>query len=234
MVFSLFTISIATVEMKTIADSDGEQTFIEKLSQLFKTASINVPTILFKTGSLALSFATLKFGGFIPPVIFLLMSMLYHRKWLNEDYYGREFLMAVNGYFGYLGIFLVNIITNFFPKSREVSDKNHTAFVRVNVWSGFIINYLSLTVTYILCKTHPEVTRHCELPPFLREHYFLVIVTLATLGLACSIAVELSLRFDPTWIGFKFGDLRVPANESEDIEMTETHGRSHPELSHRI
>ena len=38
MVFSLFTISIASVEMKTIADSDGEQTFIEKLSQLFKTA----------------------------------------------------------------------------------------------------------------------------------------------------------------------------------------------------
>ena len=86
-------------------------------------------------------------------------------------------------------------------------------------------------MSYILCKTHPEVTRHCELPPFLREHYFLVIVTLATLGLVCSIAVELSLRFDPTWIGFKFGDLRVPANESEGIE---THGRSHPELSHRI
>ena len=42
MVFSLFTISIASVEMKTIADSDGEQTFIEKLSQLFKTASIKV------------------------------------------------------------------------------------------------------------------------------------------------------------------------------------------------
>ena len=210
---STITVHLASVDLSNYLASirySGIETLSFKESGMLyvKRAPFNIPSTLYKTGTLAFMFSTLKYGGVIHVIVLALTYYLIMKH--QSTYLLSVTLAGINIFTTTLGVELINY--------NQLTQK--ISCVRICTWLGYIINVTGLLVCYILSE-YTEVTFHCETHDWLRPRGNLQIAcwSLAELGLLSCFATEGHLRTNPM---DKIGRLRrqqQPENENENIEM---------------
>ena len=220
MVMSAFTINLASVEAFDKARPDGDQinrSLMDTFKSWMKIALFNLPAILFRTGTLATLFYTFRQYSLIYFIIWLVVVLICSTK--------------LEGFWDVPGAILVysvclNIFTTVLPGNavlEEMPVKPKTMF-RLPTWSTFVINSLTLGLSYFLPK-NAITTFHMQdnKTNWMEENLLTVTVTLSVTGLFSSIMIEICMKWFPEW-------LDMPNNDKEDNkeadceshEMTQT------------
>ena len=124
MAFSTVTIHMATVDgakfMQELNDeemqTDKLASFKDTLFEYIKQAPFNLPTILFKTGTLAVIFSTLKYGGITHGIALVVLPLIVGLIiWAVKE--GDITCTFIMGFLFFGSVFLfVNTFTTFMPK----------------------------------------------------------------------------------------------------------------------
>ena len=76
MAFSTITIHMATVDGANFLQDEKSPLFKETVYEYIKQAPFNLPSILFKTGTLAIIFSTLKYGGIAHGIVLVVLPLI--------------------------------------------------------------------------------------------------------------------------------------------------------------
>ena len=214
MVMSTITVHMASVDMSNYLVSIDWQIDTLSLKEAgllyLRRAAFNIPSTLFKTGTLALMFSTLKYGGVVHVTI---LALAYYCVMKLTS---TEFSVTLAG----MNIFTTTLGVQYRKVSETTYITQTTTCTQICTWLGYTINVTGLLACYILTE-YTEVTFHCETHDWLRPRGNLQIAcwSLAGLGLLSCFATEGHLRTNPM---DKIGRLRrqqQPENENENIEM---------------
>ena len=226
MTFSTITIHMATVDganfMQALDNETDEcATFKETLFEYINQAPFNIPTILFKTGTLAIIFSTLKYGGITHGIALVLLPWIVGNTiWaVRRDHFDcDDFKTSLLGF-----VFLcVNTFTTFMPKIALAQFDDYLPFggavgcFRIYTWVGYALNVAELAVCYILTEmerkdTIEMITFHCETNDWMRANLHIVCIGLASLGLLSCILTEIFLLRNVS--------RKVDGTQSEGVEM---------------
>ena len=144
---STFSIHMATLQWQ--GSSPSENVVFSLLIQLIR-GPIIVTCVIFKTGTLALVFSTLKYGGIIIAALWMVPAMLIFiqliREKDDEGLYREKTTKALQAS-------LMNIITIvFFDDGDRLFKKR---FVRRLYYSGVVFNSVTLGLCYFLTRRDP-------------------------------------------------------------------------------
>jgi len=223
MVMSTISVHMASVDLSnylaSIEDYDIETLSFKESGMLYmKRAPFNIPSTLYKTGTLAFMFSTLKYGGVIHVIV---LALTYYLIMKHQSTHLSVTLAGINIFTTTLGVE--------FREFGGIRLTQKISCVRICTWLGYIINVTGLLVCCILSE-HTEVTFHCETHDWLRpkENLQIACWSLAGLGLLSCILTEIHIQTNPIE---KVGKLREekkeeerqrvqqPENEQENIEM---------------
>ena len=178
MALSTISIHMATIDIKNTWD-EKVLNFIETIWAYLKSAFVGIPTILFKTGSLAVIFSTLKYGGMAHVIVsFLCIWLLTTCLSTSHDWEVGDFFFVSS----------LNIFTTI------LADDN-SKVVRICAWVHYIINMIGLVVCYILAeKTEVTLDFKCGTDYWLkRDNLQIACGILAACGLLSCILTEVYL-----------------------------------------
>ena len=193
MVLSTVTVHMASVDMSNYLLSMTYHSNIVTLSikeaglMYIKRAPFNIPSTLFKTGTLAIMFSTLKYGGVVHVTILTLV--FYFAMRFTANFCNSMILLTLAG---------ANIFTTTLGVETRLRTSQTATCVRICTWLGYIINTTGLLVCCILTE-HTDVTFHCETTDWLRPRENLQIAcwSLAGLGLLSCILTEVHIITNP-------------------------------------
>ena len=178
MVLSTVTVHMASVDMSNYLLSMTYHSNIVTLSikeaglMYIKRAPFNIPSTLFKTGTLAIMFSTLKYGGVIHVIV---LALTYYLIMKHQSICMSVIVAGINIFTTTLGVELTDYLSRLTQK---------ISCVRICTWLGYIINVTGLLVCCILSE-YTEVTFHCETHDWLRPKENLQIACQWTTNGSC-------------------------------------------------
>ena len=163
----LSTISIHMATLQWQGSSPSKNVLLSLVIQFIR-APIIITCIIFKAGTLALVFSTLKYGGFVIAALWMAPVMLFFILHLDGNSWPRRYDKGLKGEetkdtARALQASLMNIITIVF---FDEGDNKQKWFVRILHWGGFVLHSVTLGVCYLLTyyadPCHKTCSNQCD------------------------------------------------------------------------
>ena len=153
MTMSIITIHMSSIEMRYALETQSTTT-IGKIKEIlkihFQRAPLTITTILFKAGTFAIAFSTLKYGGLVFVALWMLPAIIALIKALCGKTEGFRVVWLAS----------LNVLTTIdtLPDKQD-RDEEWFKGVRINHHAGFVFNSFALIIFYLLAA-YTNLTFH--------------------------------------------------------------------------